>query len=65
MDVYVMGVAIHPASARIDTLRLEEMAYGTARAALDDAGIDRRELDHVTLAASDEIDARGISSMLL
>jgi acetyl-CoA acetyltransferase len=65
MDVYVMGVAIHPASDAIGDLRLEEMAYRTARAALDDAGIERREIDHLTLAASDEIDARGISSMLL
>jgi acetyl-CoA acetyltransferase len=65
MDVYVMGVAIHPATDVVGDLRLEEMAYATARAALDDAGIERRQIDHVTLAASDEIDARGISSMLL
>src|SRR4029079_840775 len=45
--------------------RLEEMAYRTARAALDDAGVERRQIDHVTLAGSDEIDARGITSMLL
>lgn len=60
-----MGVAIHPAADRIDSLRLEEMAYWTAHAALDDAQVDRREIDHVTLAGSDEIDARGISSMLM
>lgn len=65
MDVYVMGVAIHPAADAIGDLRLEEMAYRTARAALDNAGVERREIDHLTLAASDEIDARGISSMLL
>ena len=65
MDVYVMGVSIHPAAAVIGDTRLEEMAYCTARAALDDAGIERRQIDHVTLAGSDEIDARGISSMLL
>lgn len=65
MDVYVMGVAIHPAAQAIGDLRLEEMAYATARAALDNAGVERREIDHVTLAASDEIDARGITSMLL
>jgi hypothetical protein len=65
MDVYVMGVAIHPAADAIGDLRLEEMAYRTARAALDNAGIERREIDHLTLAASDEVDARGISSMLL
>ena len=60
-----MGVAVHPAADVVADLRLEEMAYRTARAALDDAGIERRQIDHVTLAASDEIDARGISSMLL
>jgi acetyl-CoA acetyltransferase len=65
VDVYVMGVAVHPAAAVVGDLRLEEMAYRTARAALDDAGVERRQIDHVTLAASDEIDARGISSMLL
>ena len=65
MDVYVMGVAIHPAADAVRDLRLEEMAYATARAALDDAGVARAEIDHVTLAASDEIDARGITSMLL
>ena len=65
MDVYVMGVSIHPAADVIGDTRLEEMAYRTARAALDDAGIERAQIDHVTIAASDEIDARGISSMLL
>jgi acetyl-CoA acetyltransferase len=65
MDVYVMGVSIHPAADAIGDLRLEEMAYRTARAALDDAGVERAQIDHVTLAASDEIDARGITSMLL
>ena len=65
MDVYVMGVAIHPAAEAVRHLRLEEMAYATARAALDHAGVGRAEIDHVTLAASDEIDARGITSMLL
>ena len=65
MDVYVMGVAVHPAVDAIRDLRLEELAYATARAALDDAGVSRDRLDHVTLACCDEIDARGISSMLL
>lgn len=65
MDVYVMGVAVHPAADAIRDLRLEELAYTTARAALDDAGLTRDHIDHVTLACCDEIDARGISSMLL
>jgi len=65
MNVYVVGTATHPAQAAIRDRRLEEMAYYTARAALDDAGVARNDLDQVTLAASDELDARGISSMLL
>ena len=65
MDVYVMGVAVHPATDAVRDLRLEELAYATARAALDAAGLTRDRLDHVTLAGCDEIDARGISSMLL
>ena len=65
MDVYVMGLAVHPAADVVGDLRLEEMAYRTARAALDDAGVERRQIDHVTLAGSDEIDACSISSMLL
>lgn len=39
--------------------------FDTTRAALDDAGVKREEIDHVTLAASDELDGRAISSMLL
>ena len=58
-----MGVALHPAADAVGDLRLEEMVYRTARAALDDAGVARREIDHVTLGGSDEVDARGISSM--
>lgn len=65
MDVYVMGVAMHPAAAAVADRRLEEMVWRTARAALADAGVERRAIDHVTLAGSDEIDARGITSMLL
>jgi hypothetical protein len=41
------------------------MVYRTARAALDDAGVTRSQLDHVTLGASDEFDGRSISSMLM
>ena len=64
-DTFVLGVAMHPPSAWISDKRLEEMVFDTARAALDDAKIDRKELDHVTIAASDELDGRSISSMLL
>ena len=65
MDVYVLGLAVHPAAAAIRDARLEEIAYRTCRAALDDAGVTRAQLDHVTLAACDELDGRAISSMLM
>ena len=65
MDTYVLGLSMHPASPWIVDKRLEEMVFDTARAALDDAGIVRKELDHVTVATCDELDGRSISSMLL
>ena len=63
--VYVIGVALAPPALRHDESRLEELVYHTARGALDDAGVSRQELDSVTLASSDELDGRPISSMLL
>ena len=65
MSVYVLGVATHPASLNESSLRLEEMAYHTAHAALDAAGVTRRQLDSLTLGACDELDGRPISSMLM
>ena len=65
MKVHVIGVALHPASASECDLRLEEMAYHTARSALDAAGVTRRQLDSLTLGACDELDGRPISSMLM
>jgi acetyl-CoA acetyltransferase len=41
------------------------MVFDTAKAALDDARVFRDDLDHITIAASDELDGRSISSMLL
>ncbi len=64
-SVYVLGVALHPASASVRHLRLEEMAYHTTRAALDSAGVSRRQVDSLTLGACDELDGRPISSMLM
>jgi acetyl-CoA acetyltransferase len=64
-DTYILGLAMHPPSAWIVDKRLEEMVFDTAKAALDDAGVAREELDHVTIAACDELDGRSISSMLL
>ena len=65
MSVYVIGLALHPAKKREDSLRLEEMAYHTSRAALDSARVSRRQIDSVTLGACDELDGRPISSMLM
>jgi acetyl-CoA acetyltransferase len=65
MDVFVLGLAIHPPAAWVAEKRLEEMVFDTAYAALQDAGVRRAEIDHVTIAACDELDGRSISSMLL
>jgi acetyl-CoA acetyltransferase len=65
VNCYVLGLAMYPATLKADTHRLEEMVYHTAHAALENAGITRRELDHVTLGACDELDGRSISSMLM
>lgn len=64
-DTYILGVTLHEARAKVDDKRLEEMVYDTAKAALDDVRINRTELDHITIAACDELDGRSISSMLL
>ena len=64
-DAYILGVTLHEAMPRVADKRLEEMVYDTAKEALDAVGISRRALDHVTIAACDELDGRSISSMLL
>lgn len=64
-EVFVLGLAMHPATRREAGLRLEEMVYDTSRRALADSGATRGQLDNVVLAASDELDGRPISSMLL
>ena len=63
--VYVLGVGMHPATLRETSLRLEEMVFATSTRALAHAAISRRQLDHVVLGASDELDGRPISSMLM
>ena len=45
--------------------RLEEVVFDAVAAALEDAGVVREELDSVALGASDELDGRSITSMLL
>lgn len=65
MSIYVMGIGLHPAANNISDKRLEEVVFETNRAALDDAGVTREDIDHVTIAGCDELDGRSISSMLL
>lgn len=64
-DVFVLGVGLHEPRLREDGLRLEEMVYKTCKAALDDADVTRAQLDNVVLGASDELDGRPITNMLL
>lgn len=49
---------------RLEGERFEELIFRVAAGALADAGLDRSEIDTVTLSASDERDGRSISSML-
>jgi len=65
MDIYILGLATYPATRRASEERLEEMVFSVTRQALDDAGIEREQIEQVTLAACDELDGRSISSMLL
>ncbi len=45
-------------------LSYQEVIFEAAKAALDDAGLKRADIDCVVLAAHDLVDGRGISSML-
>ena len=65
MDVYVIGYACQPPAEKVLTKRLEEMVYDTSAQALRAAAIERSELDHITIAACDELDGRSISNMLM
>jgi acetyl-CoA acetyltransferase len=65
IDVYIIGYASHPPAEKVLTKRLEEMAYDTSAQALRAAGVERGELDHITLATCDELDGRSISNMLM
>jgi len=65
MDVYVIGYASHPPAEKVLSKRLEEMVYDTSAQALRAAGVERSEIDHITIAACDELDGRSISNMLM
>ncbi|MEY4711699.1 MAG: hypothetical protein RIS88_1149 [Pseudomonadota bacterium] len=62
---YVLGVALSPSALAVRDRRNEELAFETVRQALARAGVRREEIDAVTLATSDEMDGRSISSMLM
>jgi acetyl-CoA C-acetyltransferase len=62
MDVGIVGavrLATDPGE------RLEEFAFRAASGALADAGIAHADIDHLTIATSDELDGRSISSMVM
>jgi acetyl-CoA acetyltransferase len=65
METYVLGLAVSPPHAALRSQRTEELAFQTVRAALARARVGRGEVDAVTLATSDEMDGRSISSMLM
>jgi acetyl-CoA acetyltransferase len=65
MKTYVLNLAIHPAATRIGGKRLEELVFDVTHEALESAGVEREEVDSVTIAGCDELDGRSISSMLL
>jgi hypothetical protein len=48
-----------------EALNLTELVFEASRAALDDAGLRRADIDGVCLGASDQLDGRAISSMQL
>ncbi len=48
-----------------EALNLTELVFEASRAALDDAGLSRADIDGVCLGASDQLDGRAISSMQL
>lgn len=61
---YIAGVGVVRPDDPTD-LSLEELVFQAARAALDDAGLTRADIDGVSIAASDQQDGRAISSMHL
>ncbi len=61
---YVAGIGIVRPDDPVE-LSLEELVFQASSAALDDAGMTRADIDGVSLAASDQLDGRAISSMHL
>ena len=64
VPVAVTGIGISRC-ATPTAISLTELVYEASAAALADAGLQRSDIDGVSLAASDQLDGRAISSMQL
>jgi len=64
-DVAIVGIGRAQCEAKKGDKSLNEIIFQAARAALEDAGIEREDVDNIVLAASDQLDGRAISSMVL
>jgi acetyl-CoA C-acetyltransferase len=63
--VAILGVGMTKIEGAKKDQKLDDMVFEATSKALENACIDRAELDSVVLAGSDELDGRCISSMLL
>ncbi len=62
--VGILGAGHTVFAERRDDVRLEELVFEAASAALADAGIVRADLGTVVMAGADQLDGRSISSMM-
>lgn len=62
-DVGVIGIAQTIYETAKSELSLQDLIFGVASEALEDAGIQRDEIDSVVIASQDVTDGRGISNM--
>lgn len=63
--VEILGFGMTKIHGAAKEQKLDDMVFEAASKALNDAGIERRDLDSIVIAGSDEFDGRCISSMLL
>ena len=64
-EVAIVGIGRIPCEEKKGDMSLNEMIFQVSRAALDDACIDRHDVDNIVIAGSDQLDGRAISSMVL
>jgi acetyl-CoA C-acetyltransferase len=62
-DIGILGTAQVILGKQVLETGYEDLVFEVAQAALLDAGVSRRDVDTVVLAASDQVDGRAISSM--